>query len=166
MRESQATTQGAGFHSANAALTADFQQQTFKALANLATSTELDRSAVSNLTGTNNALTTQLATTNVKLNTALADIAALRLELSASWNNNNRPNIHGDGNWSHNRNRNDNNAPTVHKYFNDNYCWIHGYHIHNDHTSQTCRAPRDGHKRCATRANTMNRTDRYKILVM
>jgi hypothetical protein len=42
MRESQTTTQGAGFHSANAALTADFQQQTFEALANLATATESD----------------------------------------------------------------------------------------------------------------------------
>jgi hypothetical protein len=122
MQESQTTTQGAGFHSANAALTADFQQQTFEALANLATATESDRSAVSNLTGTNSALTTQLATTNAKLDTALADIAALRLELSASRNNNNRRNVHGDGNWSHNRNRNNNNpGPTVHKYFNENY---------------------------------------------
>jgi hypothetical protein len=40
MRELQATTQGAGFHSANSALTADFQQQTFEALANLATATK------------------------------------------------------------------------------------------------------------------------------
>jgi hypothetical protein len=167
MRESQTTTQGAGFHSANAALTADFQQQTFEALANLATATESDRSAVSNLTGTNSALTTQLASTNAKLDTALADIAALRLELSASRNNNNRRNIHGDGNWSHNRNRNDNNrGPTVRKYFNENYCWTHGYHIANDHTSQTCRAPKDGHRNCATRAKTMNGSDRYKSLVM
>jgi hypothetical protein len=70
MRESQALTQEAGFHSANAAL--DFQQQTFEALANLATATEWDRSAVSNLTGTNSALTIQLATTNAKLDTAFA----------------------------------------------------------------------------------------------
>jgi enamine deaminase RidA (YjgF/YER057c/UK114 family) len=83
MRESQVTTQGAGFHSANSALTADFQQQTFQALANLATATKSDRSAVSNLTGTNSALTSQLATTNAKLNTALANIAALRLELTS-----------------------------------------------------------------------------------
>jgi hypothetical protein len=136
MRESQTTTQGAGFHSANAALTADFQQQTFEALANLATATESDRSAISNLTGTNSARTTQLARTSVKLGTALADIAALRLELSASPNNNNRRNIHGDGNWSHNRNRNNNNhGPTVRKYFNENYCWTHGYHIANDHST-------------------------------
>jgi hypothetical protein len=163
MHESQATTQGAGFHSANAALTADFQQQTFEALANLATATESDRSVISNLTDNNSALTTQLATTNAKLNTALADIAALRLELSASSNNNNRRNIHGDGNWSHNRNRNDNNrTPTVRKYFNKNYCWTHGYHIHNGHTSQTCRAPKDDHKSCATRANTMNGTGATK----
>jgi hypothetical protein len=167
MRESQTTTQGAGFHSANAALTTDFHQQTFKALANLATATESDRSAVSNLTGTNSALTTQLTSTNAKLDTALADIAALCLELSASRNNNNRRNIHGNGNWSHNRNRNDNNpGPTVRKYFNKNYCWTLGYHIANDHTSQTCRAPKDDHKNCATRANTMNGSDRYKSLVM
>jgi hypothetical protein len=90
MRELQATTQGAGFHSANSALTADFQQQTFEALANLATTTELDRSAVSNLTGTNSELTSQLATTNAKLDTALADIAALCLELASSRANNHR----------------------------------------------------------------------------
>jgi hypothetical protein len=166
MRESQITTQGAGFHSANAALTAVFQQQTFKALANLATATELDRSAVPNLTGTSSALTAQLATTNAKLDTGLTDIAALCLELSASPNNKNRRNIHSDDNWSHKRNCNDNNrAPTVRKYFNDNYCWTHGCHIHNNHTSQTCRAPKDGHKSCATRANTMNGTNRYKSLV-
>jgi hypothetical protein len=167
MQESQATTQGAGFYSANAALAAEFQQQTFEALANLATATESDRSAVSNLTGTNSALTTQLATTNAKLDTALADIAALCLDLATSRNNNNRRNIHGDSNWSHNRNRNDNNrAPALRKCFNDNYCWTHSYHIHNDHTNQTCRAPKDGHKSCATRANTMNGTDRYKRLIM
>jgi hypothetical protein len=162
MRESQATTQGAGFHPVNAALAADFQQQTSKALANLATATESDRSALSNLAGTNSALTTQLATTNAKLDTALADIAVLHLELSASRINNNRRNINSDGNWSCNISRTDNRTPTVCKYLNENYCWTHGYHIHKDHTSQTYHEPKDGHKSCATRANTMNGIDRYK----
>jgi hypothetical protein len=172
MRESQATTQGAGFHSANSALTANFQQQTFKALANLATATKSDRSAFSNLTGTNSELTSQLATTNAKLKTALAGIAALRLKLTSSRANNRSRNVNGNGNWSNNRNdnhndnRSNNRTPTVRKYFNENYCWTHGYHIHNDHTSQTCREPKTGHQKCATRANTMDGTERYKNLVM
>jgi hypothetical protein len=139
-----------------------------EALANLATATELDRSAVSNLTGTNSALTSQLATTNAKLDTALADIAALRLKLTSSRTNNCSCNVNGNGNWRNNRNdnRNNNRTPTVRKYFNENYCWTYGYHIHNDHTSQTCREPKTGHQKCATRANTMDGTERYKNLVM
>ena len=164
MRESQTTTQEAGFHSANAAV--DFHQQTFEALANLATATESDRSAVSNLTGTNSALTLQLSATNAKLDTALADIAALRLELTSSRAGNYSRNVNGDGNWSNNGNRNHTRAPTVRKYFNKNYCWTHGYHVHRNHASQTCEKPKAGHRKLATRANTMNGTDRYKDLVM
>jgi hypothetical protein len=164
MRESQATTQGAGFHSANAAL--DFHQQTFEALANLATATESDRSAISNLTGTNSALAIQLATTNAKLDTALADIVALRLGLRSSQATNCGRNVNGDGNWSNNGNRNNTRTPTVRTYFIENYCWTHGYHIHPDHTSQTCRGPKAGHQKSATRANTMNGTQRYKDLIM
>jgi hypothetical protein len=174
IRESQVTSQGAGFHSANAALAAELQEQTFEALANLATATASDRSAVSNLTGTNSALTIQLATTNAKLDTALADIAALRIELSACRAHNRPPrNVNGDGNWGIHGNRNgisrqnnnNNRSPTVRKYYNENYCWTHGWHIHQDHTSQTCRAPKDGHKTCATRTNTMNGSQRHKELV-
>jgi hypothetical protein len=43
------TAQGAGFHATNSVYQEELQQQTFDALANLATTTKSDRSAISNL---------------------------------------------------------------------------------------------------------------------
>jgi hypothetical protein len=96
----------------------------------------------------------------------LADIAALCLKLTSSRATDCSRNVNGDGNWSNNGNRNNTRALTVWKYFNKNYCWTHGYHIHRDHTSQTCEKPKAGHQKLATRANTMNSTHPYKDLVM
>ena len=36
------------------------------------------------------------------------------------------------------------------------YCWTHGFQVHKNHSSATCKHKADGHKDCATRANTMN----------
>ena len=36
------------------------------------------------------------------------------------------------------------------------YCWTHGYQVHKNHSSSTCKHKADGHKDCATRANTMH----------
>jgi hypothetical protein len=38
---------------------------------------------------------------------------------------------------------------------NENYCWSHGYHIHEDHTSLTCTRRAAGHQETATKANNM-----------
>jgi hypothetical protein len=38
---------------------------------------------------------------------------------------------------------------------NTNYCWSHGFVVGMKHTSETCRLPKDGHQRAATRANPM-----------
>jgi regulator of replication initiation timing len=172
LRESQVTAQGAGFHSANLAHQESLHQQTFDALANLATATESDRSAVSNLTGTNSALTQQLTQTNQQLDAARADISALKSQLVTLMNNttanaNNNNNSSNNNSQRNNNNRsNHRNAPAVRKFFNDNYCWTHGYHISSDHTSKTCNGPKPGHRHEATRADTMGGTDRYKSLVM
>jgi hypothetical protein len=36
-----------------------------------------------------------------------------------------------------------------------NYCWTHGYKAGNTHTSLTCKLPKPGHKKEATRADTV-----------
>ena len=38
---------------------------------------------------------------------------------------------------------------------NGNYCWTHGYHVGNKHTSETCQNKAPGHQDHATRNNTM-----------
>jgi hypothetical protein len=37
----------------------------------------------------------------------------------------------------------------------NNHCWTHGYKVANTHTSLSCNFPKQGHKREATRADTM-----------
>ena len=39
-------------------------------------------------------------------------------------------------------------------YHNDNYCWSCGYHVADNHTSQTCPRKKPGHVSTATRSNT------------
>jgi hypothetical protein len=36
-----------------------------------------------------------------------------------------------------------------------NYCWTHGYKVGSTHTSLTCKLPKPGHKKEATRADNM-----------
>jgi hypothetical protein len=38
---------------------------------------------------------------------------------------------------------------------NENYCWSHGYQIHEDHTSLTCTRRSAGHQEAATKTNNM-----------
>ena len=44
-------------------------------------------------------------------------------------------------------------------YENFNYCWTHGHHIEDDHTSATCTMPDPGHQHAATKMNTMGGAD-------
>ena len=43
---------------------------------------------------------------------------------------------------------------------NYNYCWTHGHHIEDDHTSATCTMPNPGHQHAATKQNTMGGSDK------
>ena len=45
---------------------------------------------------------------------------------------------------------------------NNNYCWTHGYSVHKNHTSATCRNPAAGHQREATRDNPMGGSSQGK----
>jgi hypothetical protein len=52
-------------------------------------------------------------------------------------------------------------------YNNANYCWTHGYDVARNHTSQTCRFPREGHQQCdVNRENIMisNVSNKAKVM--
>ena len=51
-------------------------------------------------------------------------------------------------------------APTPFRWYeNNNYCWTHGHHVEDDHTSATCNMPDPGHQHAATKMNTMGGVD-------
>jgi hypothetical protein len=84
-----------------------------------------------------------LAATNKALTKQLADKDIIRLRGA---HNTNHPKNTPDCNRNRNRGQ-----QTQRRYSNENYCWSHGFDIHNSHTSLTCCWPEDGHK--ASRPN-------------
>jgi hypothetical protein len=126
--ESAAT---AGYHSANASVTHNEDQMaeaTIGALANLATATAADRGVVAALTQANSLLAKQLEDNSNELR-ELKDL--LKKERSEKRGQ-----------------RSFNPSPR-------NYCCTHGYKFGNTHTSLTCKLPKPGHKKEATRADNM-----------
>jgi hypothetical protein len=126
--ESSAT---AGYHSANVAVTHNEDQMTeatIGALSNLATATTADRGVVAALTQANSRLAKQLEDNSTELR-ELKDF--LKKERSAK-----------RGQLSFNP------SPR-------NYCLTHGYKVGSTHTSLTCKLPKPGHKKEATRADNM-----------
>jgi hypothetical protein len=92
LRESQLTSQGAGYQSANSAMVQgqdtqasndSWHTQTADALANVATATVSDHSTVLVLTATNSDLSSALSSANSKLATAQADITALKTKVAS-----------------------------------------------------------------------------------
>jgi hypothetical protein len=126
--ESDAT---AGYHSANAAFgqTEDqLAEATIGSLANLATVTAADRGVVATLTEANACLVKQLEDNSNELRELKALIRKERVEKRGQRSFNPSPN---------------------------NYCWTRGYKAGNTHTRLSCELPKPGHKREATRADTM-----------
>jgi hypothetical protein len=126
--ESAAT---AGYHSENAALNHNEDQMaeaTIGALSNLATATAADRGVVAALTQANSRLVNQLEGNSNELRELKALIKKERTEKRGQ--------------------RRFNPSPS-------NYCWTHGYKVGSTHTSLTCKPPKTGHKKEATRADNM-----------
>ena len=147
-RESQVTTPGAaGFLATGEPSEYDApdesQQQTIDAIANLATATAADRSAVAALSGTVSELTKDLSKANAKLVAALEKISLLTQQLASS---------------RLGRNPRGNPAPTndssAHSSARSHYCWTCGHK--SEHSSWNCETPATGHQKRATRTNTMN----------
>jgi hypothetical protein len=141
LRLTQGTSQEGAFYSANNTMDS-FVNETADAFANLATATASDRQMLANLTAINKELTTQLAAKD-------SEIVSLQ--------NNNRSSSNKRPNECNSHRPNDcNSNDGRRRYNNTNYCWSQGFDCAKNHNSQNCRFPNDGHKRDATRDNTMN----------
>jgi hypothetical protein len=170
MRESQTTTQSAGYHGANntycgATQTTYRDEPPMEAYANLVAS---DRSTVSQLTSTNSTLTAALTEAMKAIATAQADMAAMKQQMTQLSNQQRNRQQQGQGNShkSKSSNKRSNNAVSNdRRWYNSNYCWSHGYHVADVHTSATCKYPKPDHKHEATRANNMGGSQANKDLV-
>jgi hypothetical protein len=126
--ESAATAE---YHSANAAVGQTEDQMAeapIGALANLATATAADSGVVATLTEANARLVKQLEDNSNELLELKALIKKERFENRGQRSLNPSPN---------------------------NYCWTHGYKVANTHKSVSFNFTKQGHKREATRADTM-----------
>ena len=85
-RESQSTTTGAEFHSANLLQEEDtsqlYQQETVDAIVNIATATASDRATVATMTATNSTLTSALTACQLQLVEALQNVTKLTNSLA------------------------------------------------------------------------------------
>jgi len=154
-RLTQGTTQTAGYHGANNAMDS-FVNDTADAFTNFATATASDRQMLADLTASNKALTELIA----RKDTEIGNLKKKTNGRSGNGNNNRNQNN------NNNNNNNNNRDSTKRRYDNTNYCWTHGYDIHNTHTSQSCNFPHDGHQRDTTHADTKDGSNDNKDKVM
>jgi hypothetical protein len=140
-RLSQATTQTKGFHGANN--TIDWLvTDTAVAFANLATVTASDRKLMADLAASNPTLLAQLSSKDTDISKLQAQLATRNTRSSSS--------------------RDGSSRPRPRRYHNTNYCWTHGWDVHESHTSSTCNHQANGHKTSATRSSTTGGTDSNK----
>jgi hypothetical protein len=126
--ESAATS---GYHSTNSAVSHSEDQMaeaTIGALSNLATATASDRGMVAASTQANTRLAKQLEDNSNELRELKALIKKERTEKRGQ---------------------------RSFKLSPINYFWINGYKVGSTHTSLTCKLPKPGHKKEATRADNM-----------
>jgi hypothetical protein len=140
LRESQQTSQGSGYNSANNVQNDDeayIQHETAEAIANLATATASDRATVASLTATNSKLTLELIACNAKLVKALETIKSQG-----------QPNREPGGSG-----RNRRQATQRQKTQGPHYCHTCGSGVW--HASSSCWSKKSGHQDAATEENKM-----------
>jgi hypothetical protein len=103
-------------------------EATIGALANLATATTADRGVVAALTQANSRFAKQLEDNSNELRELKVLLKKERSEKRGQSSFNPSP---------------------------INYCWKHGYKVGSTHTSFTCKLPKPGHKKEATRVDNM-----------
>jgi phage shock protein A len=131
------TAQQLGFHSANMMIEhgrEETMQETFNEIAQLATAAASDRGTVSTLTTANAKLATQLETAQAQIAQLKDEITALKNKIKPAWQGQ-RP---------------------IKTTNNDSYCWSHGYQVAKSHTSATCNMKNSGHKDASTKNNPMD----------
>jgi hypothetical protein len=146
----------------------DYRRETTEALGKLATATAADRTAVANLTQANTSLSTQLGTANSSIRTMETLISNLQIQLrnlsppsgssnrSNQSNSNNNHNDNNNGRNNNRNNRNGNNNRNNQKNGNNTlYCHTHGRTRNDNHTSNDCGIPSNGHSATATLNNHM-----------
>jgi hypothetical protein len=106
---------------------------TAEAITQLAAATASDRSTVATLTTTNAKLAAQLEDANELIAQLKNEIATLKNKIKPAWQGQ-RP---------------------VRTMNNGSYCWSHGYHVAESHTSATCNMKKSGHQDAAIKSNTM-----------
>ena len=128
---------------------AEMSQDTVSALANLATATRSDRTAVAQLTDTVAKLTVLVNDTQAKLNTANAEIARLKLAAPTQ-----------SGGTGTGADATTKRAARIARqaakvWTKGGYCHSHGYKVEEGHDSTTYRKRTAGHNTAATRSNIM-----------
>jgi predicted RNase H-like nuclease (RuvC/YqgF family) len=113
----------------------DSMQDTFDAIAQLATATASDHGTVATLTTTNAKLATQLEAAHVHIDQLKNEIVTLKNKIKPTWQGQ-RP---------------------VKTTNNDIYCWSRGYQVAKSHTSATYNMKKSGHQDSANKSNTMGR---------
>jgi hypothetical protein len=119
-----------------------FASETAEAITHLANAAASDKDIIRQLTTANEKLTMIVTQQAEQITKLLAQIA-----------NNKKPKAHN----------NDDNKRRFKP--NGNYCWTHGWDLPNAHTSASCNRPKEGHKREATKDNTMGGSDNNKSKV-
>jgi hypothetical protein len=122
-----------------------FVTDTADAFANLATATASDRKLMADLAASNQTLLAKLSSKDADISKLQAQLATCKTRTPSS--------------------RDGHSRPRPRRYHNTNYCWTHGWDVHENHTSSTCNRQADGHKTTATRSSTMGGTDSNKSKV-
>jgi hypothetical protein len=156
-RDSQLTSRQSGYQSSNHAVTESDDtpfdiQGTADAIANLATATPSDRNTVDGLVKTNALQNAKIEQQASQLTTARMELATLKSEIAKLKRNNSSSNC---------ANTSSNQRP--HQFLpKTKYCWTHGYTVSQNHTSQGCTGPKEGHQRGATQQNNMGGSQQEK----
>ena len=151
-RESQVTTPAAvGYHTKHAQPQPyeDEHQDTIDAIANLATATAADRTAMANLTTTNLALLSENTSITTKLVSALNRINTLTQQLADARNGTTR---HTPATSS----------SSTHTSTKKHYC--HSCGFKSEHSSWYCQEPKEGHQKRAKASDTMGGSTKNKPL--
>ena len=133
------------------------QQDHTQALANLATTTQADRTLVGFLTKTISELSSQVALLTAKLATVQAENARMKKsgQQSTTYGQGHRASSNrtpSETNTSQDRNLY---YRSRQKFDPNVYCSSHSYKVEEFHTSVTCRFPNSTHNKSATRINIM-----------